>query len=64
MESFNVKTCDVCNTEKGVDDFYNKHRKCKQFSFKSFKKGPIIIMMIYYKNVEINIHVLENWIID
>ena len=29
-----VKNCVVCNTEKCIDNFYNKYRKCKQCNIK------------------------------
>ena len=37
MES---KVCVICNTEKGIDNFYNKYKECKhctiQRSMKSY----------------------------
>ena len=28
------KVCVICNTEKSIDNFYNKYRECKQYSLK------------------------------
>ena len=37
------KICVVCNTEKGIDNFYNKYRECKQCNIKRSMKR-------YYEN--------------
>ena len=31
---------------------------------KEFQNDTIIMLMLYYKNIEINKHVLKTWIID
>ena len=38
MNDIVVKTCVVCYSEKGIDDFYNKNRECKQCNFKRVLK--------------------------
>ena len=39
----NSKVCVVCNTEKSIDNFYNKYRECKpcniQRSMKRYRKN-------------------------
>ena len=35
MES---KFCVICNTEKSIDNFYNKYRECKQCSIQQSMK--------------------------
>ena len=37
------KVCVLCNIEKGIDNFYNKYRECKQCSIKKSMKR-------YYEN--------------
>ena len=37
------KVCVICNTEKSIDNFYNKYRKCKQYNIKRSLKR-------YYEN--------------
>ena len=33
-----MKICVVCHTEKSIDDFYNKHRDCKQCKYRKVSK--------------------------
>ena len=33
-----VKICVVCNTERSIDDIYNKNRECKQCNIKKVLK--------------------------
>ena len=40
MES---KVCVICNTEKGIDKFYNRNRECKQCNIRRSLKR-------YYEN--------------
>ena len=40
MES---KVCVICNTEKSIDQFYNKYRECKQWNIQRSMKS-------YYEN--------------
>ena len=63
MDDISVKTCVVCNTEKRVDEFYNKCRECEQCNIKRVLKR-YYNNMICYKNVEINKHVLKTCIIN
>ena len=37
------KICVVCNTEESIDNFYNKHRECKQCNIQRSMKH-------YYEN--------------
>ena len=37
------KVCFVCKIEKSIDNFYNKHRECKQCNIKRSMKR-------YYEN--------------
>ena len=37
------KICVVCNTEKSIDNFYNKYRECKQCNIQRSMKR-------YYEN--------------
>ena len=37
------KICVVCNTEKSIDNFYNKYRECKHFNIQRSMKR-------YYEN--------------
>ena len=39
------KVCVICNTEKSIDNFYNKYRECKQCNIKRSLKR-------YYENKE------------
>ena len=38
-----TKVCVICNTEKSIDNFYNKYRECKQCIIKRSMKR-------YYEN--------------
>ena len=38
-----TKVCVVCNTEKSIDNFYNKYRECKQCNIQRSMKR-------YYEN--------------
>ena len=64
MNDIDVEICVVCNTEICIDDFYDKCRECKQCNIKRVLKRTMILKMIYCKNVGINMHVLNNWMID
>ena len=66
MDDINVKTCVVCITKKHVDNFYNNYRECKQCNIKRFLKRHYKNKKVFtfYKNVEVNMHVLKTWIID
>ena len=39
------KVCVICNTEKSIDNFYNKYRECKQCIIQRSMKR-------YYENKE------------
>ena len=39
------KTCSMCNIEKRIGDFYNKHTKCKECDTKRSLKS-------YYENAD------------
>ena len=43
MDHIEVKTCVVCNTEKRIEDFYNKYRECKHCNIKR-------VLNRYYNN--------------
>ena len=43
MDDIIVKTCVVCNTEKHVDNFYNKFREFKECKLKDFQNVTVII---------------------
>ena len=32
------KVCGICNTEKGIDNFYNKYRECKPYNIQRSMK--------------------------
>ena len=34
----NSKICVVCNIEKSIENFYSKHRECKQCNIKRSRK--------------------------
>ena len=50
------KVCVICNTEKSIDNFYNKHRECKQCNIRRCLKR-------YYKNRD-KYQVNKNYIME
>ena len=59
MDDGVVKTCVVCNTEKSIDDFFNKHRERKQCNNKRvlkryYNKKNDILQKIRDKNAHFN----------
>ena len=38
MDDIVVKVCVVCDTEKSIDNFYNRYRECKQCNIKRLLK--------------------------
>ena len=64
MVDIDVKICVNRNTGKRSESFHQNIRDAKRFMLKMFENDTVILKIGHCINAEINVRLLEFWIID